>query len=289
MTETLRVDGLTVEYPGRSAGVFHRAPAFRAVDGATFALERATTLALVGESGSGKTSIARAILGLAPVSAGQILLEGQDLVAGGPMGASARRRIQMVFQQPGGSLDPRSRIGDSVAEPLRHIGGMSGPALGRRVRELLELVGLHEGYANRYPRHLSGGQRQRVAVARAIGISPALVICDEPTSALDVSVQAQVLNLLVRLQAELGLAYLFITHDLAVVRQMADTVVVLHNGRVVETGTVDTVLGQPSDEYTRALLAAVPVLHAPAEPGHALPNDPALDETDGVAARRRAQ
>lgn len=271
MTETLRVNGLIVEYPGRSVGVFHRAPAFRAVDGATFVLERATTLALVGESGSGKTSIARAILGLAPVAGGQILLEGQDLAAGGPTGASARRRIQMVFQQPGGSLDPRSRIGDSVAEPLRHIAGMSGGALRRRVSELLELVGLDEGYANRYPRHLSGGQRQRVAVARAIAISPALVICDEPTSALDVSVQAQVLNLLVRLQAELGLSYLFITHDLAVVRQVADTAVVLHSGRVVETGTVETVLGQPRDEYTRELLAAVPVLHAPAASGPTLP------------------
>jgi ABC-type oligopeptide transport system ATPase subunit len=169
-----------------------------------------------------------------------------------------RRHAQMVFQQPTTSLDPRRSVASSISEPLVHLMGMRGAGLDRRVVELLGLVGLEAEHATRLPRQLSGGQRQRVAIARAIATLPALVVCDEPTSSLDVSVQAQIINLLVRLQGELGLTYLFISHDLGLVRQIADTVAVMHLGRIVESGPVETVLGAPADEYTRALMSAVP-------------------------------
>jgi ABC-type glutathione transport system ATPase component len=218
-------------------------------------IEASTTLALVGESGSGKTSVARAILGIAPLTSGRIWLQGQELVG---LRGRARRQMQMVFQQPSASLDPRVRVGDTIAEPLVHLLRMRDRALRERVDELLDLVGLDASFAQRLPRQLSGGQRQRVAIARAIAPSPALVICDEPTSSLDVSVQAQILNLLVRLQSELGLSFLFISHDLGTVRQIADQVAVMHQGKIVERGSADAVLARPSHEYTRALIAAVP-------------------------------
>ena len=231
----------------------------RAVDRVSFEIEPARTLGLVGESGSGKTSVARAILGIAPVSGGRVLAQGQDVtrVTGGALRAK-RRAMQMVFQQPSTSLDPRRTVAASIAEPLVHLLHMRGAQLNARVIELLELVGLEAEHARRLPRQLSGGQRQRVAIARAIATSPSLVVCDEPTSSLDVSVQAQIINLLVRLQADLGITYLFISHDLGTVRQIADTVAVMHLGRLVEVGPVDQVLDAPRDDYTKALISAVP-------------------------------
>ena len=259
MTATVEVSDLVVEYRYRSGPLGVNAGSVRAVDGVSFDIAPGRTLGLVGESGSGKTSVARAILGIAPIAAGRILLRGRDVsTATGSERRQIRRDAQMVFQQPTTSLDPRMTIGSTIAEPLVHLLGMRGRALATRVSELLHLVGLEAEYATRRPRQLSGGQRQRVAIARAIATSPSLVVCDEPTSSLDVSVQAQIINLLVRLQSELGLTYLFISHDLGTIRQIADTIAVLHLGRIVEAGAVDKVLGAPADDYTRTLLAAVP-------------------------------
>ena len=257
----LQVSDLVVEY-GYRTGLLGMTPgSVRAVDGISFDIKPGTTLGLVGESGSGKTSVARAILGIAPISGGRILLHGRDVrSASARERRDLRRSAQMVFQQPTTSLDPRMKVGLTIAEPLIHLLGMHGRPLATRVAELLELVGLEAGYSSRIPRQLSGGQRQRVAIARAIATSPSLVVCDEPTSSLDVSVQAQIINLLVRLQAELGISYLFISHDLGTVRQIADTVAVMHRGRIVEHGAVETVLGAPRDEYTRTLIAAVPTI-----------------------------
>jgi len=259
MTATLEVSGLVVEYRYRSGLLGVGAGTVRAVDDVTFDIAAGRTLGLVGESGSGKTSVARAILGIAPMTGGRILLGGRDVTtAAGSDRRQIRRDAQMVFQQPTTSLDPRMTIGATIGEPLIHLLGLRGRSLATRVAELLDLVGLETEYARRRPRQLSGGQRQRVAIARALATSPSLVVCDEPTSSLDVSVQAQIINLLVRLQSELGLSYLFISHDLGTVRQIADTIAVLHLGRIVEHGAVDKVLGAPTDDYTRTLLAAVP-------------------------------
>ena len=259
MTPTLDVSGLVVEYRYRSGLLGVSGGSVRAVDGISFDIAPGRTLGLVGESGSGKTSAARAILGIAPIAAGRILLRGRDIAtASATERRQIRRDAQMVFQQPTTSLDPRMTIGSTIAEPLVHLLGLRGRSLSTRVSELLQLVGLEAEYAKRRPRQLSGGQRQRVAIARALATSPSLVVCDEPTSSLDVSVQAQIINLLVRLQAELGLSYLFISHDLGTVRQIADTIAVLHLGRIVEYGPVDKVLSAPTDAYTRTLLAAVP-------------------------------
>ncbi|HEV8228479.1 MAG TPA: ATP-binding cassette domain-containing protein [Candidatus Limnocylindria bacterium] len=259
MTATLEVADLVVEYAARSGFLARGGKVVRAVDGVSFAIEPGRTLGLVGESGSGKTSVARAILGFAPISAGRVLIQGRDVTrATGRLLREKRRAAQMVFQQPTTSLDPRRSVATSVAEPLVHLLRMRGKQLETRVIELLELVGLEAEHARRLPRQLSGGQRQRVAIARAIATAPSLVVCDEPTSSLDVSVQAQIINLLVRLQSELGMSYLFISHDLGTVRQIADTIAVMHVGRIVELGPVDEVLDAPRDDYTRSLIKAVP-------------------------------
>ena len=259
MTIAVEVTGLVVDYRVRGGFLGRAVGSVRAVDGVSFAIEAGRTLGLVGESGSGKTSVARAVLGIAPITAGQIKLRGIDVTrATGSARREMRRHAQMVFQQPTTSLDPRRSVASSISEPLVHLLRMRGPALDRRVAELLGQVGLETEHATRLPRQLSGGQRQRVAIARAIATSPALVVCDEPTSSLDVSVQAQIINLLVRLQGELGLTYLFISHDLGTIRQIADTVAVMHLGRIVEHGPVDAVLSAPVDEYTRSLISAVP-------------------------------
>ncbi|HVY62134.1 MAG TPA: ATP-binding cassette domain-containing protein [Planctomycetota bacterium] len=230
---------------------------FRAVDGVSFEVAAGETLGLVGESGSGKTTIGRAVLRLVEPAAGSIRFEGEDVLAlRGAALRALRRRLQVVFQDPFGSLDPRMRVAAIVAEGLAiHA---IGPRAGRRGRaiELLERVGLRADLADRFPHELSGGQRQRVGIARALALEPRLVVLDECVSALDVSVQAQVLNLLRELQEERGLAYLFIGHDLAVVRHLASRVAVLRGGRVVECGPVEAVLAAPAHEYTRGLVAA---------------------------------
>jgi len=279
MKQVLSVRGLTVDYRVRTGILATRL--HRAVDHVDFAIEAGRTLALVGESGSGKTSVARAIVGLAPASEGTIEVNGRVLRHRGRRRLrEVSREVQMVFQQPGGSLDPRMSVAETIAEPLVYLQHMPMSAVRARVSSLLEMVGLGEQHRRRRPRDLSGGQRQRVAIARAIAISPSLVICDEPTSSLDVSVQAQIINLLVRLQRELDLAYLFISHDLGVVRQIAHVTAVMHRGSIVELGPTARVLDAPEHEYTRALLQAVPTIDVVARPveGAAMPSRPRVVE-----------
>lgn len=230
------------------------------VSGIDLELGAGETLGLVGESGSGKSTIGRALAGLVPVVAGSVEVDGSDLrTARGGRLRELRSRVGIVFQDPASSLNPRQTIGWSIAEPLLVHGTASAADRAERVRELLVAVQLDSSWAERFPHQLSGGQRQRVAVARALALRPALVIADEPTSALDVTVQAAVLDLLSDLQQDFGFGMLLISHDLAVVRQLADEVVVLHRGRVVERGTTDAVLDDPQQDYTRMLLAAAPV------------------------------
>jgi peptide/nickel transport system ATP-binding protein len=230
------------------------------VSGIDLELHAGRTLGLVGESGSGKSTIGRALAGLVPVVAGSVEVDGSDLrTARGARLRELRSRVGIVFQDPASSLNPRQTIGWSIAEPLLVHDAGSAADRAERVRELLDAVQLDPSWAERFPHQLSGGQRQRVAVARALALRPALVIADEPTSALDVTVQAAVLDLLADLQQDFGFGMLLVSHDLAVVRQLADEVVVLRNGRVVERGTTDAVLGDPQQDYTRMLLAAAPV------------------------------
>jgi oligopeptide/dipeptide ABC transporter ATP-binding protein len=235
-------------------------PLVRAVDGVSFSVATRETVALVGESGSGKTTIGRAILGLTPLSAGEIRFDGEEITK-----PTHRRRrqlsseLQVVFQDPYSSLNPTRTIGQTLSEVLRASGRPSQEDVQQRVQTMLKHVGLPADAAQRYPGHFSGGQRQRVAIARALMKQPRLVICDEPTSALDLSVQAQVLNLLRQLQQEFGLSYLFISHDLAVVRYVAHRVIVLYHGRVMEQGDAEAVYANPIHPYTRALLDSAPV------------------------------
>jgi ABC-type glutathione transport system ATPase component len=235
----------------------------RVVDGVSFDVPTGTTLGLVGESGSGKTTTGMAILGMLPVTSGTVIFEGRDIstVRRGERRALGSRR-QVIFQDPYSSLDPSKTIGYTLAEPCRIVPKqqrMSAAGIAERQATLLESVGLSPDAARRYPAQFSGGQRQRIAIARALMLSPQLIVCDEPVSALDLSVQAEVLNLLVRLQRELGLSLLFISHDLSVVRHISHSIVVLRNGRVVEQGPAERVYDDPHDDYTRKLLAAAPV------------------------------
>jgi peptide/nickel transport system ATP-binding protein len=254
----LTVRDLKVHFPIRRGVLQRTVGHVRAVDGLSLDIASGRTLALVGESGCGKTTAGKAILRLIEPTAGAVTLEGADVThARGRALASLRARMQMVFQDPYGSLNPRMRVGDIIAE------GMTALRQPGDVATLLEQVGLRPDMADRYPHEFSGGQRQRIAIARALAVQPQLIVCDEPTSALDVSVQAQILNLLRRLQRELGLSYLFITHNIAVVDHLAHDVAVMYLGRIVEIGPVDAVLRRPRHPYTQALLSAVPRIDAP--------------------------
>jgi oligopeptide transport system ATP-binding protein len=232
----------------------------RAVDGISFSIERGKTLGLVGESGSGKTTIGRTIVRLYKPTAGQILFGDQDLAAlEGEDLRHLRRRVQMIFQDPFASLNPRFTIGSLVAEPMHIYKVAPRDEIRERTEELLKVVGLRAEYIDRYPHEFSGGQRQRIAVARALSINPEFVIADEPVSALDVSIRAQVLNLLQRLQRQFNLTYLFVSHDLSVVRHVADRIAVMYLGKIVELADRDELYRSPKHPYTRALLSAIPI------------------------------
>ena len=259
MTPVLQAEALVKHFPVRS-GLFGRSQqAVRAVDGVSFEVEAGRTFAIVGESGCGKSTVARMLLRLIEPTSGAVRLDGEDL-----MGADARTlrrlrgRIQLVFQDPYGSLNPRMTAADMLGEPLHLHDVVPLQQRAQRVSQLLSQVGLRPDAARRYPHEFSGGQRQRLAIARALAAQPRVIVCDEPVSALDVSIQAQILNLLSDLQQRLGLAYVFISHDLGVVRQIATDVGVMYLGKLVEIGPADSVLSAPRHPYTRALLQAVP-------------------------------
>ena len=260
MSALLEVSDLARHYPVKRGVVLQKqVGTVRAVDGVSFSLARGETLALVGESGCGKSTTARLVMRLIEPSAGSIRFGGQDVtkVDGGAL-RSLRRRIQIVFQDPYASLNPRLTVGEAIAEPMAVH--KIGDAASRRakVQELLRLVGLAPFHADRYPHEFSGGQRQRIGIARALSVEPELVVCDEPVSALDVSIQAQVVNLMKDLQARLGLSYLFIAHDLAVVKHMADRIAVMYLGQIMEISDKRALFADPRHPYTRALLAAIP-------------------------------
>jgi len=261
-------------FPVRGSGGLWRRPAQqRAVDGVSMQIHAGEVMALVGESGSGKTTLGRMLLGLSRPSAGAVFYRGEDIARlRGEDWRRFRREVQVVFQDTGGSLNPRHTIAESVALPLRHNRRLAAGDAAREVAQLLEQVGLPPAhFGHRLPHELSGGQRQRVGIARALASQPSVIIADEPVSALDVSIRAQILRLMAELQRERGLAYLFITHDLGVVRALADRVLVMTGGQLVESGSADDVLERPQHDYTRRLLAATPV------------PDPARGEAAGVA------
>ena len=255
----LEVRGLKVHFPIKKGIVLERTVGHvRAVDGVDLSVEKGRTLGVVGESGCGKSTLGRAILQLEPITEGSVVFDGTDLSElGGKDLRAMRKRMQMVFQDPLASLDPRQSVASVLSEPLR-THGIKGP-YDARVRELLDLVGLPATAANRYPHEFSGGQRQRVGIARAIALNPELIIADEPVSALDVSIQAQVVNLLEELQERLGLTYVVIAHDLAVVRHISDDIAVMYLGAVVEVSPSEGLYDEPLHPYTRSLLSAIPI------------------------------
>jgi len=254
------VRGLSKEFPVHSGLLRRVTGRVRAVDGVAFTIERGETLGLVGESGSGKSTVARLVLRLIDPTAGEVDFDGSDIAKLDARGLyAARRNMQIVFQDPYSSLDPRSTVAASIGEPLTIYENLKGRARDDRVVEILERVGLGTEALSRYPHQFSGGQRQRIAIARALALSPALLVCDEPLSSLDVSTQSQVINLLADLQDQLGLTYLFISHDLAVVRHISDRIAVMYLGRIVEIGSAEEVYRRPLHPYTEALLSAIPV------------------------------
>jgi len=257
----LKAEGLVKHYPIK-AGVLRRTVGHvKALDGVSFELYKGETLGIVGESGCGKSTLGRMLMRLEEPTAGKLTFDGVDVYSqtGGAM-RRLRRDIQIVFQDPYTSLNPRKTVGDIVGEPFEiHTDVVPKANRRKRVQELLDLVGMNPEHINRYPHQFSGGQRQRIGIARGVALNPKVIICDEPVSALDVSVQAQVVNLLEKLQDELGLAYVFIAHDLSVVRHISDRVGVMYLGKMVELGDEDQIYGRPTHPYTQALLSAVPV------------------------------
>ena len=256
----LEVKNLRVWFPVRTGVLRRHTDDVKAVDDVSFTIPRGSTVGLVGESGSGKTTIGRAILKLVPATSGQVIFDGQDILSipeneFRPL----RRRVQMIFQDPFGSLNPRHTIFQIIGEALEiHFPKMSSSQREQRVADLLKQVGLKPEMMHRYPHEFSGGQRQRIGIARALAVEPEFIVCDEPVSALDVSVQAQIVNLLQDLQEQLGLTYLFIAHDLAVVEHISDQVLVMYHGKIVEAAGAEEIYEAPKHEYTKKLLAAVP-------------------------------
>ena len=256
----LEVKGLKTWFPIRRGILQRTVGHVKAVDDVSFFVRRGETLGLVGESGCGKTTVGRTLLRLIPNSGGDVRFDGKDV-----FGANAvdmrrlRREMQIIFQDPGGSLNPRMRVGSIIGEPLEVHGlTQSADETRAKVEELLVKCGLWKQAADRYPHEFSGGQRQRIGIARALSLNPRLIVCDEPTSALDVSIQSQILNLLGDLQDEMGLSYLFISHDMAVIHHICDRIAVMYNGKIVEEGSRDEIINRPKHEYTQALLSAVP-------------------------------
>jgi len=257
----LEVEDLVKHFPiKRGLLIDRRVGEVKAVDGVSLSIARGETLGLVGESGSGKSTLCRAALQLLKPTSGSVKFEGREIAGLGRRAMRPlRRQMQMVFQDPYASLNPRKRVSQIIGDPLRRQGVGSSAERRRRVHELLERVGLSSEHYDRYPHEFSGGQRQRIGIARALALRPTLIIADEPVSALDVSIRAQIVNLLADLQDEFGLSYLFVAHDIAIVRHVSDRIAVMHEGKIVEQGTADQVCESPRDPYTRSLLSAVPI------------------------------
>lgn len=261
----LNVSALHTHFPIKT-GLLQRTTGWvRAVDGINFQIARGETLGLVGESGCGKTTVGRTILRLIPASSGSVVFEGKDVYqASGASLKSLRKHMQIIFQDPAGSMNPRMRVLNIVGEPLLVHGLVkSRDDLRERVGTMLERCGMPRAAADRYPHEFSGGQRQRIAIARALALEPSFIVCDEPTSALDVSIQAQILNLLKDLQRDLGLSYLFISHDMAVIQHMCERIAVMYKGKIVEAGAKRDIIDRPQHKYTQSLLSAVPIAKPP--------------------------